>query len=652
MADGGDGRDAPRDEPRALPAPTLPFPTLSFLRGRLPRHMGPWLLLLTLAVAAFPAATGGFKASPAVAAAAKAGIRPAVNGNYTVIDLGASTAGLTVSGATAYAINDNNQVVGDYYDSGGSSHAFVWNPTGPSTGAMSDLGIGGGSHAYGINGRGHVVGQGAGGAYIAIPPARGAVGPYTVTTLAGGVAYGITNLDAVVGTSGGHAFIRTADPHDPSAVGAVAPIGASSCGSSDGRAINSSGAIVGSACGLYAASSSGTSDMAYIGSLGGRTSRAYALNDSGQAGGYSYVPGNDEVHAILWDPSANGPYPTNDSTHTDLGNIGGSFATILGINDAGVSVGYGTTITGAPHAAFSQVGVSLSDLNDYIDPGSGWTLSHAYAINNNGVIVGDARTQDANGNPTGPTHAVLLAPPGVSLLPPPDATATATARATPTGGPGSTNTPELTVTSGPVDFTSSFLQGIPLTETVTANVTWNGYLPGFVDFILDGKLVSEVSVYNGKHALTSTVTYDFNGGTIGEGPHILRVVAGSGDVNPVRSNVKTFTVCGVAMPNWLTYMINHHYIGLFVSTGRSITSSANLDLVGIGAQFPRIQALAKRLKDSKIEVKFKFALTYLYAANPNSLTVSFEISGAGPQKKTLLNKVAGTTPRNRGGGGE
>jgi len=409
----GDGHDDNRDRRERLPSlslptlplptlplPTLPLPTLSFLHGRTARQIGPWLLLLTLAVAAFPAATGGFKASPA--SAANAGVRPNDLSSYAVIDLGASTTGFTVSGATAYAINNNNQVVGDYYDSGGSSHAFIWNPTGPSTGAMSDPGIGGGSHAYGINDRGRVVGQGAGGAYIAIPPTS--AGSYTVTTLVGGgVAYGINSLDAVVGTSGGHAFIRTADPHNPSAVGNVTTIGDSGCGSSDGRAINGFGAIVGSACGSYAASSDGSSPMRYIGSLGGRASRTYALNESGQAGGYSYVPGNYEVHAVLWDPSSSGkPYPVLFSTHTDLGTIGGSFATILGLNTNGAAVGYGTTFAGAAHAVISRAGGSLSDLNDFITPGSNWTITHAYAINDNGVIVGDAR--DANNS--GPMHAV------------------------------------------------------------------------------------------------------------------------------------------------------------------------------------------------------------------------------------------------------
>jgi len=133
-------------------------------------------------VAAFPVATASVSTSRAIAA--NAGVRPADDTSYTVIDLGAS-ANVAVSGATAFAINNNNQVVGDYYRSGGDSHAFIWNPSGPSTGVMSDLGIGGGSHAYGINDRGRVVGQGAGGAYIAIPPPTSG-GPYTVTTLVGG----------------------------------------------------------------------------------------------------------------------------------------------------------------------------------------------------------------------------------------------------------------------------------------------------------------------------------------------------------------------------------------------------------------------------------------------------------------------------------
>jgi len=605
--------------------PSLPVLTFSFPRGRTARHVGPWLLLLALAVAAFPAATGGFKASPA--AAANAGVRPAEAGNYTVIDLGAPT-GIASSGSTAYAINDNNQVVGDYYGSGGSSHAFIWNPTGPSNGVMSDLGVGSGSHAYGINGRGHVVGQGTGGAYIAIPPPSTSTGLYTVTTLlAGGIAYGINNLDAVVATSrGGYAFIRIADPHDPSAVGAVAPVGSGSCGSSDGRAINGSGAIVGSICGKYAASSDGTSPM---NAIIGRTSRAFALNSSGQTGGYWVPPdvsGNPEVHAILWDPSTNGPYPTYDSTFTDLGNIGGSFATILGINDDGVSVGYGTTGTDQPHAAISRVGASLSDLNDYIDPGSGYTLSHAYAINNNGVIVGDARTQDANGNATGPMHAVLLLPPGASLVPEPTATPNPNDTATATPEPGQGNKPMLTVQNSPLNLNTAFLQGVSQPQVVSATVQWNNFVPGFVDFVLDG-VTHSFPITPSRSITTSVVGFPIEAGMVGVGSHVLRVVAGSGDVNPRSSNVKTFTVCGVAVPTWLSFLLNHGLLGLPRIVGKTRVWSAELNAPGWGATLFRIEKLKHVLKATSAELRVKFTLTQLFDANPNSFKVSVDVVG-------------------------
>jgi len=60
---------------------------------------------------------------------------------------------------------------------------------------------------------------------------------------------------------------------------------------------------------------------------------------------------------------------------------------------------------------------------------------HAYAINDNGVIVGDARTRNANGNPTGPLHAVLLLPPGASLAPSPTDTPNPNASPSPTATP-------------------------------------------------------------------------------------------------------------------------------------------------------------------------------------------------------------------------
>ena len=87
-----------------------------------------------------------------------------------------------------------------------------------------------------------------------------------------------------------------------------------------------------------------------LGTLGGRQSMAYGINDSGQVVGDSWLPGESADHAFLWD-SADG----------------------------------------------------MVDLNPYVS-GSGWTLTSATAINDLGHIVGWGT------NPAGKTHAFLLTP--------------------------------------------------------------------------------------------------------------------------------------------------------------------------------------------------------------------------------------------------
>ena len=50
---------------------------------------------------------------------------------------------------------------------------------------------------------------------------------------------------------------------------------------------------------------------------------------------------------------------------------------------------------------------TMTDLNDFVQPGCGWTLRGAFAINDNGQIVG------VGYNPSGYEHAFLLTPPTV-----------------------------------------------------------------------------------------------------------------------------------------------------------------------------------------------------------------------------------------------
>jgi probable HAF family extracellular repeat protein len=86
---------------------------------------------------------------------------------------------------------------------------------------------------------------------------------------------------------------------------------------------------------------------------------------------------------------------------SDLGTLGGDFSEGLGINDSGQVVGYSlTTVEGDQHA-FVYSGGTMTDLNDLIAPGSGWTLALSTGINDSGQIVGIGRI-------SGQSHGFLL----------------------------------------------------------------------------------------------------------------------------------------------------------------------------------------------------------------------------------------------------
>jgi probable HAF family extracellular repeat protein len=120
--------------------------------------------------------------------------------------------------------------------------------------------------------------------------------------------------------------------------------------------------------------------MRNLGSLGGRDSRAFAINSSGQIVGESQLTGNPRdsrgqriVHAFL----------LSNGVMTDLGTLGGSNSAALDINDAGQIVGWSETRNGTPHPVVWQNGT----MTDLLPPGSAST-GVAYAINPFGVVVG------------------------------------------------------------------------------------------------------------------------------------------------------------------------------------------------------------------------------------------------------------------------
>jgi probable HAF family extracellular repeat protein len=277
---------------------------------------------------------------------------------------------------------------------------------------------------------------------------------YTVTDLGSGNAFGINDSGQVVGTTNGSAFLYSND--------SLQILGS---GVADG--INASGEVVGYTSNDQAFLYSNGS-LQELGTLGGPTSYALGINDSGQIVGQADVsttvfdaflydngsmndlgiPGSGDainntgqitgqergVGAFLYSNGSSqlldvvggagaainssgqvvGNFGAGPSGSTEaflhsngsiqgLGTLGGYPSFAQGINDNGVIVGSSQTSSGT-RDAFVDTNGSISDLNNYINPALGWSLTSANAINDAGQIVGQGT------NSSGATHAFLLTP--------------------------------------------------------------------------------------------------------------------------------------------------------------------------------------------------------------------------------------------------
>ncbi len=318
---------------------------------------------------------------------------------YSVINL--DTLGGT--GSIAEGLNDSGQVVGDYENAQGT-HGFIY-----SNGSMTDLGalpapFNTYTVAVGVSATGQVVGTALSFADSSIPNRAFTYSNGSISDLGtldppyngAAQATAINASGQVVG------FSTAADgaPHAfEEAQGRFVDLGTLGGSFSLAFGINSNGDVVGKS-----AISGDVAQHAFLyqnnqifdlGTLGGDLGQAEAVNNADQITGYSSLADNSTIHAFLY----------GDLSMKDLGSLPGydqSFGT--GINNAGEVVGLCvSTVTGTEKAFLYDNG-SMIDLNSVIAPNSGWQLEFAYAINNNGQIVGYGFA------PNGTQEAFLLTP--------------------------------------------------------------------------------------------------------------------------------------------------------------------------------------------------------------------------------------------------
>jgi len=350
------------------------------------------LALAAVALAILAGCGDSAEATPPAAAKAWAGASSAKSANTTIYSV---TVLATLGGSfgSANAINDSGQVVGNSTTSGDRvGHAYL-----NIGGALRDLASPGSDYgeADAVNEKGQAIGISITGGdpcclhgFVYREGALQDLGRRAMP-------HGINNQGQFVGSveeagSAKRAFVEVA--------GSIQILGTLGGSTGSAEAINDKGQIVGGSAvkgdtATHAFLFDGGS-MRDLGTLGGNHSYATAVNGQGEAVGYSNLPGDTAQHAFLY----------RGGRMRDLGSLGGSHSLATAINEQGLVVGFSRLEKENVTHAFVYDGGVMSDLNDLLDSsGAGWALKEARGINKAGRIVG-------TGTLNGVQKAFMLSP--------------------------------------------------------------------------------------------------------------------------------------------------------------------------------------------------------------------------------------------------
>src|SRR5262249_1787257 len=142
-----------------------------------------------------------------------------------------------------------------------------------------------------------------------------------------------------------------------------------------------------------------------LGTLGGTSSSASAINAFGQVVGWAGLTGDMAYHAFRTSPNG-----VINQASDDLGALGGSFSSATSVNNFGQVVGWATLPGDAVQHAFLFDGHVMHDLNDLIPPGSSCALVGTQMGTGDSPDINDAGQIAANSSCNGEPHAVLLTP--------------------------------------------------------------------------------------------------------------------------------------------------------------------------------------------------------------------------------------------------